>query len=134
MRLVIYGGLVRGWARNPLEWFHYDTLILPCQALQRPTPGLVPRSTGGGSFQGWRTSLFQLTNGPQESGALFSVCSLTGGSQRLGVISMTVAPEPSRGVSPSGGFSSFLVRTLFVSLPFEQLRWPPLREAHRPRT
>jgi hypothetical protein len=48
-----------------LEWFPSDTLDLPCQAPPRPAPGSVPwDSTGGRSFQVWRTYLFRLTNGP----------------------------------------------------------------------
>lgn len=38
---------------------------LPCQVPPRPTPGSVSWvSTEGGSFQGWRTYIFRLTNGP----------------------------------------------------------------------
>jgi hypothetical protein len=72
--------------------------ILLCQASSRPTLGSVPRgATGGGSFQGWRTYLFRLTNEPQVSGALSLVRSRTGGSQGLVIISPTRAPEPLRG-------------------------------------
>jgi hypothetical protein len=40
MQLVIYGGLVRGRARDPLEWLPSDTPDLPCQALPRPAQAL----------------------------------------------------------------------------------------------
>jgi hypothetical protein len=67
MRAIIYGGPVRAYARDPLEWFPPDTPILLCQAPPCPTLGSVPRgTTRGESFQGWRTCIFQLTNGPSD--------------------------------------------------------------------
>jgi hypothetical protein len=91
MRSVIYDGLVQGRVQDPLEWFPSDTPILPCQALPCSALGSVPRgSIGGGSFQGWRACLFRLTNGLQRLGALSSACSLTGGSQGSGIISLTL--------------------------------------------
>jgi hypothetical protein len=55
-----------GLARDPLEWFPSDTSDLPYQAPPRPTLGLMPRGlTWGRSFQGWRTCIFRLTNGPR---------------------------------------------------------------------
>jgi hypothetical protein len=66
---VIYGRLVQGRVWDPLEWFTSDTPILPCQALPRPTPGSMPwDSTVGGSFQGWRTCLFEWLTGPNDQG------------------------------------------------------------------
>jgi hypothetical protein len=51
MRPIIYGGSVRGWAQDPLEWFPSDMPSLPRQVPQRLTLGSVLRgSIGGGSF------------------------------------------------------------------------------------
>jgi hypothetical protein len=66
MRPVIYGGSVRDLAWDPIELFPFNMPIVRCQALPRPAPGSVPRgSIEGGSFQGWCTYLFRLTNRPQ---------------------------------------------------------------------
>jgi hypothetical protein len=62
----------------------------PLSSSDTPNPRLG--ATGfdqGGSFQGWRICLFRLTNGPQQSWALSSAHSLTGGSQVPGVIPLT---------------------------------------------
>jgi hypothetical protein len=90
MRPVIYDRSIRGRARDSLEWLPFDMPDFPCQASPHSVPGSVPwGSTGGGSFQGWHTCLFRLTNGPHRSVALSSARSLTGGSKGPGVVPPT---------------------------------------------
>jgi hypothetical protein len=42
---VIYGGSVWGRTRHLLQWFPFDTHVLPRQAPPRPAPGSVPRDS-----------------------------------------------------------------------------------------
>jgi hypothetical protein len=86
---VIYDESTRGRAWDPLEWFPYDTLILPCQAPPCPTPAQCRGVRPGRVLLGWLTYLFQLTKGPQRSGALPLARSVTGRSYGARIISLT---------------------------------------------